>query len=87
MTDYACNLLNRLEVSGRTCRKPGFHDVNAQTFQLQGNAKFVICGHGRAGALFPVTQRRVENNQFVSFCHFLILKWRTMRLEIAIIEI
>ena len=53
---------DRLEVAFRGDRKAGLDDVDAHVVEHLGDLDLLLEGHGRAGTLFAVTQRGVENN-------------------------
>src|SRR5471032_1810561 len=57
--------LDRLEVALRGGREAGFDDVDAQPFELLGDADFFILGHRGAGRLLAVAQRGVEDDEAV----------------------
>jgi hypothetical protein len=58
--------LDAVEVTVRRCSEAGFDHVHAQPLELARDAQLLILGHGRAGRLLAVTQRRVEDDQLVS---------------------
>ena len=66
LSDQSGDGLHGLEVALAGGRKARFDAVHAQHFQLAGQAQFFLKVHGRAGALFAVAQRRVEDKNAVA---------------------
>ena len=54
-----------LEVTVRRRRKSGFDHVDLQSFELLGNAHFLLARHRRARTLLPVAESRIEDDQSV----------------------
>ena len=50
-----------VEVAVRDDGEARLNYVHSQSFQLHGDLYFLLHGHRRAGALFPVSQRRIKN--------------------------
>jgi hypothetical protein len=46
--------------------KASFDDIHPKAGELSGHSQFLRLGHGRAWALFSVTESRVKNQQLVS---------------------
>ena len=59
------NLGDRFEIALRGNREPGFDDIDAHLVEKLGNFDLLFEGHGRAGALLAVAQRRVENTHSI----------------------
>jgi len=59
---------DRLKVTGTRDCKTGLDDIDAQLLQRTSNAQLLVLGHGRAGALLPVTQCGIEDDYLI-LCH------------------
>ncbi len=59
------NLRHGFEVAFRGDREPCFDDVDAHVVEKLGDLQFLLERHRRAGALFAVAQRRVEDDDLV----------------------
>lgn len=49
------------EIAVRNNGEARFNNIHPQRFQLHGHLYFLLHVHRRAGALFPVSQRRIKN--------------------------
>ena len=70
VSDRPGNRPDGLEVTGAGNRETRLDNIDVHALQCLGNTDLLIAGHGRAGALFPVTQSGVKDNQLV--CHVLL---------------
>ena len=59
------DLAHRLEIAFGGDRKAGLDDVDAHFVQQGRDLELFVMGHGRAGALFAVPKRGVENKDAV----------------------
>jgi hypothetical protein len=59
------NRPHRLEVSVGGGREAGFDHVDAQALELARDAQLLLACHRRAGGLFAIAQRGVEDDQLV----------------------
>ena len=59
------DLVHGGEIAFRGDREAGFDDVHAHGVEQFGDLELLFVGHGRAGALLAVAQRRVEDDDAV----------------------
>ena len=62
----AGNLLHAVEIAFRGDRETGLDDVDAHLVEHFGDFELLVEGHGGAGALLPVAQCRVEDDDAVA---------------------
>ena len=65
LLDHLGDLVDGLEIAVRRDREAGLDDVDAHAFENLGDAKFLVQVHGRAGRLFTITKRGVEDGNAV----------------------
>ena len=57
-----------VEIAFGRDREAGLDDVHAHLVEHGGDLQLLLMGHGRAGGLFAIAERRVEDQDVVLFC-------------------
>ena len=65
LLDQRGDRLHGLEIARRGDGEAGLNDVHIEPLQLPRHLKLFLQPHARAGALFAVAQRRIENHHAV----------------------
>jgi hypothetical protein len=73
--DFAGDFLDRGEVAVARHGETGLDDIDAEPGELTGHFEFFAWGHGGAGALFAIAERRIEYDDAVVF-HGCFRWWR-----------
>ena len=65
ISNFFGNHLDGFKITWRGCRKPGFHHIHPQFFQLYGQTHLFRAVHAGAGRLLAIPEGRIKNNHSI----------------------